>query len=444
MPRPLSTATDNLPRPPLEQSLHEPIPLHEGTLDARSVSGSSVELAARVYLDWLPTPRIVADVAGHIPDDERHIFLELIAQGASTDPRLVVEAPSLSEVSQPSTLSDLPSVGGNVTFTGNAELSSRDLGRRGSRPDTITFNVVNGPELWRASQDLTAAGWVLKLEESADNRALRREASATGGYCTTHRGTLRRIRGGRFTVTEGERVLKALSLFLTFLAGRWVGTALPIGSVAGKKVWESWGDPSLVDRYRGTLTWFDQTETSAALALFPKFLELIADPNEFAVLRRAISFLVLANRGVPVDPGFSLAVSGLEFLGWHTQVTHGPLTSKKWDEKMYARQRIDHLLGWASIPSSLPSELNELRKALPGKSGPECVVTLRNRFIHPRPTDTRHPFDAYVEGWLLAAWYLELVILFWLGYEGRYMPRLAANRWTGATEAMPWQPTSRS
>lgn len=431
-------SASDLPRPLVESDLHEPIVLYQGTRTCRFPSGRSVSLMTEVAFHWLPSPEVRASAFGDLDEESRTELFRLM-QTQPGEPHLEMDSPSLDEL-EPFSVARPRLPEPDSPFS-TAPRLPREVGHRGSRPDTLTFNIINGPQFW-GPVVVNAEGWEIRIDSARNSGRLRTAASDSAGYCTTHQGTLRRVRGGRFAIGAANRVITAINLWMTLLAGRWVGTSLPVASLRGQVAWASWEGPDLVDRSTGTASWFDPTQTKAAAALLPEMIRRCQDPFESSLLRRALWFLVLANHGVPVDVGFTMAVTGLDLLGWAVLVQSGFIKEDDWIRKMKAREKMDRLLTWAQIPTAVPSELRALRKAKPGMSGPECVANLRNDFIHPKPTKKPLPPKAYVDTWLLAAWYLELVTLRWLGYSGRYRPRMAANRWVGATQPLPWAPTA--
>lgn len=70
------------------------------------------------------------------------------------------------------------------------------------------------------------------------------------------------------------------------------------------------------------------------------------------------------------------------------------------------------------------------------------IFDVRNDLVHPprRLSDPEWPTsDELLEAWQLATWYLELVILRVLGYNGEYVNRLQLHGWAGQTEQVPWR-----
>jgi hypothetical protein len=77
----------------------------------------------------------------------------------------------------------------------------------------------------------------------------------------------------------------------------------------------------------------------------------------------------------------------------------------------------------------------------PAIEGPEIVFWMRNRHKHPPKsvTDPEWPdHDELADAWVLSLWYLELVILRVLGYDGQYTSRLRSTGLVSDTERVPW------
>jgi hypothetical protein len=73
------------------------------------------------------------------------------------------------------------------------------------------------------------------------------------------------------------------------------------------------------------------------------------------------------------------------------------------------------------------------------RDGLGCIIKMRNDVMHPTRTKrTKWSFYQWSEAHSLAVHFLELALLAYVGYRGRYHPRISANRWRGYTEDVPW------
>jgi hypothetical protein len=136
--------------------------------------------------------------------------------------------------------------------------------------------------------------------------------------------------------------------------------------------------------------------------------------------------------------------SALELLAWITVVEERNVVSGEGFDKLPASDRLRVLLEVLGIPRTLPAGLTALQKASeeapkggpgPWTDGPHALTDLRNVVVH--PTKKRRTLGAVDLPWddaaRLSRWYVELVLLRLMGYDGMYLSRL-----TYSSEPVPW------
>ena len=109
------------------------------------------------------------------------------------------------------------------------------------------------------------------------------------------------------------------------------------------------------------------------------------------------------------------------------------------------------LLSSCSIPIIPPSDLDAFSKVAKAENwqGPDGLVTVRNAIVHlnkkKREQSGKKQLDGKIlyESYTLICWYIELVLLRQLGYEGQYSKRLK-HRIVGQTEPVPWRNFTKS
>src|SRR4029077_16468527 len=93
-------------------------------------------------------------------------------------------------------------------------------------------------------------------------------------------------------------------------------------------------------------------------------------------------------------------------------------------------------------PIAIPKRLEQLillKNRNSWTDGPKTLIEMRHRVAHPQVTSPRLSVPARVEGWLLMTWYIELVILALIGYDGTYRNRLRREMWVGQVDPVPWR-----
>jgi hypothetical protein len=228
---------------------------------------------------------------------------------------------------------------------------------------------------------------------------------------------------------------------MSFALGRWVAPALPVGfNREGERIWEQWA-PWRCDSIHGYESWWD-THTADDLADFVGgFIEAYLDPHEHPIVRHVAMHLIAANHsGTTAEGKVMLAQAGLEHLAWVTVVLTGPM-SKKAFRALGTAKRLRPLLEEAQVSLSMPSELDGLFELATRRDldGPDAIVWVRNRLAHPKDPGEPYRIEGLV--WQTAQLLLEygeLLLLYRLGYRGRFMRRYPPRRWAHASEPVPW------
>lgn len=290
-------------------------------------------------------------------------------------------------------------------------------------------------------------GWLVTVAELERTEELVNRLSDTGGYAITHVGEVQRSDGRTFSTTQLDDLLACVGDFFSMVLGRWSRPSLTVGfDSAGNRVFEQWGlHQTTMGHYVGGNSFFDRQHDEIFEALFPAFWRLWNDPLWATPLKKAIYWYIGANNvgfGVNVDSALLFSQAALELLSW----TYCVLDRKAVSEKAFAPRggltasdKLTLLTSLLGISNSLPIELKAL-DARPGQRWSDsmhAITDLRNGLVHPKEND-HIAEDAYHQAWKLSLWYLDLILLRLLKYEGKYSNRLKV-RFVGQIEDVPWK-----
>lgn len=240
----------------------------------------------------------------------------------------------------------------------------------------------------------------------------------------------------------GERLFALLSL----MANREIGIGPICGfDRRGRIVWVEWG-ARRVRFGRPGVGWCPLDESADVLPTLARGLSQFADDDALeAVVDRAINHLLAADGSEVLDVRIPVACSAVELLGWAVLQREKGF-SREAVEDLKASEIAGGALQWAGIPVATPAHFTALadrkkRVGQAGWQGPDVLFSVRNKLVHP-PNQLKDPEwpdgEELYEAWLLATWYLELLILRVIGYEGNYWPRLQLPRYASAVEPVPW------
>lgn len=338
----------------------------------------------------------------------------------------------------------------------------------GSGPvDEISFFVLNG---WFAFDGLNTCydghdrpgrvqvglgEWELRIEPRGDHtpKAVRDHMRGSGHSAVTHVGRIRRLDMADFDPNDAVGVLEVVETLVSFALGRVTSVALPVGMLNGEPVWSRWSALRAVDRPLGTTPWLDVSTTTAQLAeLFQCGYAASLDALKWEVFQRTLGYYFSANFEATVTMKVMLPVSGLLMLSFAYFVETLPqgdparLSKKAW-KALTAEEAIRLLLDRMAADTTVPVHLAHLvgvqsQLASSGKPAPDglsCVVKMRNDVAHPeRARLARWDTYEWAEAGFEAMGFFDAAMLWWLDYQGRYMPRTAQHRSAGDAVTVPW------
>ena len=416
-------------------------PISLGKLEvAFVIDGRRVEVPGEAFQNFSPDPHVTVQVQ----DVPRSSFspAEPIAQyGIVSELRdgqilrapLVTEGPASIELGYGTTIdvvSDLwlSSEDGHAFRPAHSPCVVLDANEFIARVQFTVLNFV--PKGSRLRRRLESQPWVVNISPVENLSDLERVLAETGGYGVTHWGSLERTDGATFTSAEVADLLLGLDHFLSFVSGAHCSINTATGYADnGTEVWKRWGSFH-VSRWRRHRSWDDVTIASALPELFDAFWsEFPASKNG---LGRIIRLYAESNNTSNLDVSVILAQTALEAAAHLWFGKRRKRSTKEW---------IAAALKCAKIPVRIPDRLNELRDLGHREGwqhGPECLVKFRNPAIHAKAGGIGANRDAYHEARQLALWYLELMVLRRLKYQGEYACRLEPVQRAGATELVPW------
>lgn len=313
---------------------------------------------------------------------------------------------------------------------GSVESYVRDDGRKG-------FRVSNAIQL-------SGPPWLVETRAVDNIRQVQNSLSQQWGFGLTHRGAVSRSDGGSFSKESVQSVIEALTLFCSFARGVYCGLTLLTGTnQAGEPIWERWG-VSNVETWKGYRSWFDTRNGQILEDVFPGFWAQYQRFQRNERTRIALEWYLESNAQKALHSSIVLSQAALERLSF-LQVGKR-LTAKQMERKDRETEGewIARALGQAGVDCKIPpscTALEQLRKANGFDHGPHTIVEIRNDLIHQDMSYGILSVDVYRQAKELGLWYIEMLLLKLLDYNGIYANRLT-QQWRGQVEPVPWAPTS--
>ena len=302
----------------------------------------------------------------------------------------------------------------------------------------VKFKVINYPGVGCEKRPalLEPDPWVIKICPLPDLKESKKKLSSDSGYALTHKGVLKRSDGNSFSIEDAKETLGKLRLLLSFARGGNCGLTLISGNNENdERVWEQWGSYHAFPWF-DISSWIDHRRrnsgsalSKACLGFFKKLGKLETGQPEW--FRIALFWYLRSNETDDPHTGIISAQAALERLASKVLNKSGKSRSKS--------KLICEALEQIGVDLKIPETCRELRKTYRNDlNGPKAFVNTRNSLVHSKMSKSVS-LDGYSEARDLGQWYVELLLLKLIGYEGQYINRLTYNyggKWE--FEAMPW------
>ena len=323
-----------------------------------------------------------------------------------------------------------------------------DVVDKGLPISKVDFGIINFPELYGNQSHwisdgktakvipgvkLNASNWCIELTGVSNISEIKKTLKQDGGFSLTYRGTITRSDGVGFSAKDVVALLEALRIFLSFARGSLCSLSLIEGlQEDGQQTWLRWGVHH-VEPWGAKHSWFRQFNGADILsALFPRFWNLLGTGGKHTqVIPRAIDWYLQSNVSPPYV-GIILTIAALELLS-------DKVLGRTKNKGERTGEFIQEALKKLKVPLSIPNSSVELRNVKVWAHGPHAVVAIRDGLVH--PTQKLGAVSNYVhyEAWNLGQWYIEMILLRMLDYQGSYVNRLASwNEPEQHIQTVPW------
>ncbi|MCO8276520.1 hypothetical protein M1L60_38680 [Actinoplanes sp. TRM 88003] len=318
-------------------------------------------------------------------------------------------------------------------------------------PDTagripLTESNEGGRATWAGRLAFESLGWNVVIDRRRDHKEAFENTNVDNVYAITHVMKVSRVDGNEFSVESISTFLDYLRVSMSFALGRWVSPALPVGySKEGGLAWESWSSP-LCDPAKAVGQAVIYHRSSSDLL---RYLELslvaLSSEGENGPLRFQMVSAIQATQDGFVEQRITTAFAALENIAWIALVLDGVVRRADFEGRSWTGARkLQKILALAKISPSvddfdLPA-LKEFVARERGMDGPAALVKVRNRLVHPKsPRDeVYHIPGLMVDAWFLTRYYLFLLILNRVGYDGSISGQVPPFGYYSDTERVPW------
>ncbi len=416
----------------------QPIFLYSGPLKVAGAKGTTASGPGQIILEMVPSPHVVWKISCKtliglgegqlIPPDYSSAFPIPKQTHIDLNPEPYYLEDTLTEsvlIGDSKHLTELRLNLINCTlYPGTSTLRSPDL-------------------IWTGRISFDTKDWSIDIDARPDFRETWSITLNSRSFVFTHIVSIRRKDGSIFDFKDTTSIRDALYWFLSFLRGGQVGQPLLVGlNNEGRETFVRWSSPQRVHPGQIQVNWYPQREPRDIATLFGSFWtkwRIFQEQELQDSLKWLIGAYTSANTGLESDSGIMTTFAALEALTWVVLVLMEQWLTKEGYDRLNAADRLLLLLRWARIPTDTLPQIPEFRKKTNqiNGSGPEALTWVRNRIVHPDKKQQLKGDGVKDASYLLALWYLELLLLRLFDYQGVFSDRLSRT-FVGEVEPVPW------
>ncbi len=240
-----------------------------------------------------------------------------------------------------------------------------------------------------------------------------------------------------------KKWLPRLNHFFYFLNGIRTAPLFLTGRHEGQNIWTDYSGNDHIESYKFTLSWSNIFFIDELTQLWNSFNKLWDDESDRDFIITAIHWYIEANtNSAKIEGSIILIQTALELLyNWLIVEKQEQIIGDD-AKNLRAENKIRMLIFQLKISAKIPAHFSELSKILNIQDGPQALANIRNALIHgqkqKREDLNKISLQAKYEALQLGLWYVELTLLFILGYKGKYNNRTTGNIWRNSGSLVPW------
>lgn len=431
----------------LEYEVNESIPIYTGEFILIVNEEEKHSFIGEVSLNWLPSPMLrLIGASIHSHSDAFHNLGNLEQNKVKIKISDYIEGEVvISEFRH--------NVSGSINIKG--EILSSILTKQSKKVSYINCGITNlintyGGEIVKYKAGgvrnrfkLSIDGWDITIDKRPDykEKKIYETLKITGGYAITHLCQIRREDGQAFETSGISDLEEALHWALSFVTGRHVGICYLEGSQEnGEVVWRRYQTPS-IDKWRYKKTWFPSMDGKALSEIFQLIYIKLQDVYWKKVLSNVFSWYLECHSDGIIENKIVSNQIALETLAWSYLVEDkGILQEQEYNKKRASdifRLFFQQFILNTTIPSNFPY-LEEVQK-LNYYDSAHLITDYRNNVVHPKKKVKFQPLPNDFSFFVLrlGLHYVELGLLFIMGYKGKYLNQLYFG-WDGIYDIVPW------
>lgn len=283
--------------------------------------------------------------------------------------------------------------------------------------------------------------WEIQLQKRHDFKKKRifEKLKEGNGHEITHVLKISKKDGSRFKKQEISKLEDVLTWIFSLCSGRHIGCPISTGNLNGKEIYKEFSTP-LMSSYREIINWFPHYESNVISNLFYTFMDNFKESFDTEIIKELIHWYIEALNATFIENqtvNSQIFLEKVSYVLLTQQPT--PIMSNTQFKNNRFQDNLETILIHASIDTALDGKYSVFNEHF--TSGPEVLVKYRNHIAHPKRNKNIEGYSTdkvYLIN-QLGLYYVEVLLLYLINYDGKFMNRLRFPLWKGEHESLPWK-----
>lgn len=282
----------------------------------------------------------------------------------------------------------------------------------------------------------------ITLDKYPDYKTRANKLDEQSGFLLTYAGKITKKKGP-ISLDDLQKWHDRFHHFLYFLNGRRIAPMFYTGSFDGQNIWTDYTN-YIVDSYKVVPCWSDVMFLKDLPELWKSYNKLWKEETNQDFLITAIHWYVEANSNAGMVEGSIILIqTALELIYNWLIVENQKMLIGSDAEGLTAANKIRMIIFQLKVSSTIPPAFTDLATSVTNvKDGPEAFTKIRNALVHGQESKRtelkNYSLMAKYQALQLGIWYVELSLLYILGYKGKYRNRTSGNLWRDTGTLVPW------
>lgn len=318
--------------------------------------------------------------------------------------------------------------------------------------DYVDFNIINldkipgslikyNDKLFAGRIKFEFSDYIITIDKRYDyNKKLKEKLKSTSGYLITHIGRIQRKDKNKFKTKSIIKIIDRISYSLTFFCARYVSIPIINGFDDGKNNFRL-RIQNPITEYKFLPCWSDTLSNHNNIEKYISLMLKKLEDEYFDIsIKKVIDWYINSIDNTNLENSIISIQIALETLSYIILVQDFTVLTDEEFDKNSSYSNIKLTLEKCFIDCS-KKELDIFSENIKNRfnDGIEVIIYFRNKVVHPSRKDIFLDIN-YEDIWNIiqvGSRYIELIILFFIGYKGEYSNRLN-ERCFGEVEKVPW------